>query len=355
MYCLVVPGRPRTYGKIAAAVIIALFGLARLYLAVDHPDDVLFGVALGVAVPVAAFRYFTPNEWFPVVYRRGGTAHVDVGGRRGDAIRLATRDQLGLTVLDIKPVGLESSAGSTPLRLRVEGGSEEYLFAKLYTKGHVRADRGYKLWRTVRYGSLEDENPFETVRRLTEYEDYTLRLLRDVGIRTATPYGMVEITPEREYMIVTEFFSGAVELGDADIDDEVIDQGLLLVRKLWDAGIAHRDIKPGNLMVRQGELLLIDVMFVQVRPSPWRQAVDLGNMMLVLAVRTDPERVYRRALTLLHPGRAGRGVRRHPGGGEPDPAARVHEEGPARPAGHVPCPRTRRGSRSRCSAGASGG
>src|SRR5207253_8055853 len=45
------------------------------------------------------------------------------------------------------------------------------------------------------------------------------------------------------------------------------------------------------------ELLLIDVAFAQVRPSPWRQAVDMGNMMLVLAVRTDPERVYRRALT----------------------------------------------------------
>ena len=106
----------------------------------------------------------------------------------------------------------------------------------------------------------------------------------------------MEITPEREYMLVTEFFAGAVEIGDADVDDTVIDQGLVLVRTLWDAGIAHRDIKPGNLMVRSGELLLIDVAFVQVRPSPWRQAVDLGNMMLVLAVRTDPERVYRRAL-----------------------------------------------------------
>ena len=81
----------------------------------------------------------------------------------------------------------------------------------------------------------------------------------------------------------------------------MIDQGLLLIRKLWDAGIAHRDIKPGNLMVRDGELLLIDVAFVQVRPSPWRQAVDLGNMMLVLAVRTDPERVYRRALRYFTP------------------------------------------------------
>ena len=94
-----------------------------------------------------------------------------------------------------------------------------------------------------------------------------------------------------------------MEIGDADVDDAVIDQGLQLIRTLWDAGIAHRDIKPGNLMVRAGQLLLIDVAFAQVRPSPWRQAVDLGNMMLVLAVRADPARVYQQALNSFHRGR----------------------------------------------------
>jgi membrane-associated phospholipid phosphatase/tRNA A-37 threonylcarbamoyl transferase component Bud32 len=296
VYCLAVPGRPRTWTRAAVAAVVALFGLARLYLGIDHPGDVLLAVTFAVAIAVTAFRFFTPNELFPVAYRRGRTAHVDVTGRRGQAIRQAVHDQLGLTVLEIKPVGLESSAGSTPLRLRVQGSPDEFLFAKLYTKGHVRADRWYKLWRTILYGSLEDEHPFQSVRRLVEYEDYALRLLQDAGVRTARPYGIVEITPEREYMLVTEFFAGAAEIGQAQVDDEVIDQGLQLIRTLWDAGIAHRDIKPGNLMVRSGKLLLIDVAFVQVRPSPWRQAVDLGNMMLVLAVRTDPQRVYRRAL-----------------------------------------------------------
>ena len=295
-YCLVVPGRPRSYAKAVIAVIVTVLCLACLYLAVDHVDDLLLGVALGVAIPVTAFRFFTPNDLFPVAYRRGNTAHVDVTGRRGEAIRQGTRDQLGVTVTEIAPVGLESSAGSTPLRLRVEDSPQEYLFGKLYTKGHVRADRWYKLWRAILYGSMEDEHPFQTVRRLAEYEDYVLRLLQDVGIAVARPYGIVEITPEREYLLVTEYFDGAVEIGDAHIDDAVVDQGLQLVRTLWDAGIAHRDIKPGNLMVRAGQLLLIDVAFAQVRPSPWRQAVDLGNMMLVLAVRTDPARVYRRAL-----------------------------------------------------------
>ena len=301
VYCLVVPGRPRSAAKAGVAVVVTVFCLSRLYLAVDHPDDVLSGAVLGVAVPVAAFRFFTPNEVFGVAYRRGRTAHVDVTGRRGAAIRQAVHDQLGLTVREIVPVGLASSAGSTPLRLRVEGDPDEDLFGKLYTLGHVRADRWYKLWRTILYGALEDEHPFHSVRQLAQYEDYVLRLLRDAGVRSATPYGIVEITPEREYLLVTEFFAGAVELGDADVDDAVIDQGLLLIRKLWDAGLAHRDIKPGNLMVRDGELLLIDAGFAQVRPSPWRQAVDLGNMMLVLAVRSDAGRVYRHGLGYFTP------------------------------------------------------
>jgi serine/threonine protein kinase len=102
-------------------------------------------------------------------------------------------------------------------------------------------------------------------------------------------------------MLVTEFFDGAVEIGEAEIDDQIIDEGIALVRRLWNNGLAHRDIKPANLMVKDGHLRVVDVAFAQVRPSPWREAVDLANMMLVLGVRTDAERVYRRTLAYFTP------------------------------------------------------
>ena len=298
-YALIVAGRPRSIAKWAIGVTLVALGLARAYLGVDHPSDAGAGAIFGVAVAVATFRWFTPNDVFPVTYRRGKAAHLDVSGRRGQAIVSAIRDQLGLTVLDVKPVGLEASGGSTPLRIKVardRSGPERYVFAKLYARSHVRADRWYKLGRTILYGALEDETPFQNVRRFVEYEDYTLRILFELGAPTPKPYGIVEITPEREYMIVMEFFEGAEEIGKAEIDDDVITQGIALIRMLWDVGLAHRDIKPANLMVRGSELKLIDVFFVQVRPSPWRQAVDLANMMLVLALRSDAERVYQHAL-----------------------------------------------------------
>ena len=300
-YALVVPGRPRGWAKLVITVVLVAVIFARLYLGVDHPTDVVWAAVLGVAVPLGAFRWFTPNEAFPVTYRRGKTAHLDVTGARGEAIRQAVQEQLGLTVLEIKPIGLEASGGSTPLRLRIAGDPDSYIFAKLYAKNHVRADRWYKLGRKILYGSLEDETSFQNVRRFVQYEDYTLRLMQDAKLPVPAPYGIVEITPEREYLIAMEFFDGAVEISDAEVDDEIIDEGLLLIRKMWNAGLAHRDIKPGNLMVRDGKVLLVDAFFVQVRPSPWRQAVDLGNMMLVLAVGSTPERVYQRALQYFTP------------------------------------------------------
>ena len=160
----------------------------------------------------------------------------------------------------------------------------------------MRADRWYRIGRTILYGQLEDETPFGSVRRLIGYEDYALRLLDDDGVRVAKSYGIVELTPNREYLLPTEFFEGSETLGHAEVNDVIIDQSMALIRKLWDEGLAHRDVKPANLLVVDGRLQLIDVSGLEVRPSPWRQAVDLANMMLVMGLRTDAQRVYEIAL-----------------------------------------------------------
>jgi hypothetical protein len=299
-FVLVPRGRGRNRLRAGFTAGLALLVLADLYLAADHLSGMVYALILAPCVADVTFRWLVPEEGFPVSYRkRGSAAHLDLGGERGAAIVHAMADQLGLTVTEVKEFGLEGSGGSSPLRMTLQDGSR--VFGKIYSTSHERADRWYRFGRTILYGQLEDETPIGSVRRLATYEDYALRLLADHRVRVAHTYGVVELTPNQEYMLVTEFFENARNLGDSQIDDQVIDEGLAMVRTFWDIGVAHRDIKPANLLVKDGHLQLVDVSGLEVRPSPWRQAVDLSNMLLTLAVRSDPERVYARAIKVFTP------------------------------------------------------
>ena len=339
-YALVPAGRSRYLAKCGAAALLGLLWIARTYLGADNLGDLLFGTLLGITIPIVFFRWFAPNDVFPVTYGRGKTAHLDVGGRRGEAIRAAVQGQLGMAITALKPVGLAGSGGSTPLRLTLAPTASEpkrYTFAKLYARNHVRADRWYKLGRTILYGALEDETPFQTVRRFVEYEDYALRLMQDFGLPTPEPYGIVEITPEREYIIVMEFFAGAVEIGEAEVDDDVIDQGLNLIRR-------HVGCRAGapRHQARQphgaGRTAPADRRLLRAGPAVSVAAGgrpgehDAGAR----ACARTRERVYDARPALVHRRRDRRGLRGHPRRREPHPAPLDDEGGRPRPVGRVP-------------------
>jgi hypothetical protein len=326
-FVLLPRGGTRNRLRAGAVAVLALVVLAELYLAGDHLSAMLYAAVLAPSVAAVTFRSLVPEEGFPISYRkRGSAAHLDLGGERGKAIVAAMADRLGLTVTEVKEFGLEGSGGSSPLRMTLPDGSR--VFGKIYSTAHERADRWYRFGRTILYGQLEDETAVGSVRRLAAYEDYALRLLADHGVRVARTYGLVELTPNQEYMLVTEFFENARNLGDSQVDEVVIDEGLAMVRTFWDVGVAHRDIKPANLLVQNGHLQLVDVSALEVRPSPWRQAVDLSNMLLALVLPARYQGVHAR--------RDRRGPRVGGRPHHPDRAAGQAEGGRAPPARPVP-------------------
>ena len=289
------PGPARRAGWVLAGGAVAAAGAARVVLGWDTACAVLASAGLGCSAAALAFHLLAPESRFPVVYRREVQAHLRLDGSRKARVVAAVRDELGIVLADLQPYRLDGSAGSTPCRLLVAGDTPTALFGKLYATTHLRSDRWYKLARVLRYGRLEDEAPFSSVRRLVEHEDYMLRLLRDGGVRVPDSLGVVEVLPGREYLLVTELVDGAVEILQSGVPDGIVDDALRQIRMLWQAGAAHRDIKPSNVLAQGGRVVLIDVSFGELRPSRWRQAVDLANMMLTLSLVAGPARVLARA------------------------------------------------------------
>ncbi|MGY1679939.1 RIO1 family regulatory kinase/ATPase domain-containing protein [Geodermatophilus sp. SYSU D01176] len=301
LFVLTPSGPARRWGWLVVAGLVGGLATVRVALLLDTPADALLSAVVGCAAAALAFRFFAPEHAFPVTYRRQVRAHLRLHPARTQRILAAVRDQLWLQIDEIRPYRLNGSAGSTPCRLRLADGPPEYLFGKLYSSTHLRSDRWYKWARVLRYGRLEDEAPFSSVRRLVEHEDYMLRLLRDGGVQVPEPVGVVEVVPGREYLLVTELVPDAVEVLDSGVDDAVVDDALRQVRRLWAVGAAHRDIKPSNVLARGDRVYLVDVSFGELRPSWWRQAVDLANMALTLALVAGPRRVVERAQAFFTP------------------------------------------------------
>ncbi len=297
-YAVVPRGRQRRITLLAIGALATAVGLSRFYLGVERLTDGLTGAVIGVTIPLVAFRVWTPDAVFPVSYGRRKAAHLELTGHRRAAVFRALREQLGIEADDMELFGLEGSGGSTPIRVSLVGGGG-YVFAKLYAQNHLRSDRWYKWGRRILYGALEDEAAFRSVRRLAEHEDYVMRLMASAGVPGPASLGIAEITPGREYLLVTEFVEGAVEISEAQVGSDIIDDSLRAVRSMWDASLSHRDIKPANVLVRGSEVFLIDYAFGEVQPTPWRQAVDLANVMLTLSVRSSPQLVHDAALELF--------------------------------------------------------
>ena len=293
LYTLLPRGPVRNRGKLVAAALVTALVSARLYLALEYPTDLAAALVLGAAVPVVLFRYATPHSAFPITYAGGKPR-----GLTADVIRrieLQLLRQKGFRVerlLALRPPG---SAGSTPLRLDVSSHDDGILalFGKLYTQDHLRADRWYKLGRAVLYGRLEDEAPFADIRHLVEHEDYMLRVAAEAGLAVPRTFGVVEVVPGREYLLLLEWLPDGLQLSSASVDgdDALSSQAISMMAHLRRMGIAHRDIKPANLVVSDGRLYLVDLSFAELHGSQWRRDADLGAMLMSLALFASPSDV----------------------------------------------------------------
>ncbi|MBA3267005.1 MAG: flippase-like domain-containing protein [Acidimicrobiia bacterium] len=271
-----------------ALVILAMLSTA--FLGRAFPIDLLAGFVIGWAA--------------------GSAACLAIGspGRRLRPDQITERlAEYGFPVNEARPVSADARASVPYLLTRADG---EVFFMKAVTNENRDADLLFKLYRSVAYRGLEDEEPFLHPKAAVEHEAFVALLAAQAGVRTPRPGLAAAITPRTAVLVQDRVDARGLDAMSADeISAGTIDDIWGQVAKLREARIAHRDLRLGNMMVdAEGRGWMIDWGFAENAASGRRLSQDVAELLASLASVVGVERALAPAVARLGPEAVGEAV-----------------------------------------------
>lgn len=187
--------------------------------------------------------------------------------------------------------------GSKPWIVELETGSR--LFVKTHSAEERIADLLFRLWRVVRLRTPGDTRPHSSLLRAVEHEAFVSMRAASAGARTPRLITMGSM-PSSGVFAAYELIEGETfqNLGEKVTDAE-LREAWSLVRILHRAGLAHRDLRAANLIVRDSEVWLIDFGFAETSTDPQLVRLDLVELLASTAAIVGQERAVDAAIAVL--------------------------------------------------------
>lgn len=264
-------------------LVVALVGVARVYVGVHFPADVVGGAALGWVI--------------------GATLHLVVGAPvRVIGVGTVTA---GLEAARFAPVAIRPAAvdarGSTPFVAQLADGRR--MFVKAVDREHRNADLLFKLWRYTIFRHVEDEMPFLSAKQQVEHEAFALVVAERGGVRVPRFEGTVQ-SGSSPALLVMEAVDGR-SLGECDeavLTAEVLREIWEELARLHSIRVAHRDLRLANVLLDDdGHPWIIDFGFAELSASDHRMTQDVAELLASTSLVVGPERAVESAVAVLGP------------------------------------------------------
>ncbi|WP_405095748.1 lysylphosphatidylglycerol synthase domain-containing protein [Micromonospora sp. NBC_01412] len=248
--------------------VIVLVALARVHVGAHLPADAVGGFLAG---------------WLAVCLTR--LIVGEVGPEQSTSRLRRVLAQRGIDAVRLEPI-TGDARGSRPWRADTADGRR--MFVKV-TGGEQRdADWAYKLYRRLRYRHVADEPPYATAKQKNEHETYMVLLAQRAGARV--PAVVTTATTGRGDALLVQEFTDAPSL-DATLGPLPLDAAADACRQvalLHGAGIAHRDLRAANILIRGRTAYLVDFGFGADDASADQQSRDVVELLVTLAGRITP-------------------------------------------------------------------
>jgi undecaprenyl-diphosphatase len=263
----------------ATDVAVALLAFVMALAGSAGVPVLLLGVALGATVGCALLVAFGAPNRLP--------APADIAA----ALRGAR--------FGVETLALERADGGRA-QLYVADSSDKAAFLKVYARDSRDADVLYRSYRALMLRGPNDDWPSLALKQDVEHEALLLMLSRQAGV-AAPGVELLTSLPDGSMILGLELVDGRRldSLTADEIDDRLLDAVWREVRTMHAAGLAHRALRAGNVLVDEGRPVLIDFGFGHESASTRTQAIDRAELLASLAVLVGPERAAGSAARVL--------------------------------------------------------
>src|SRR5262245_8408244 len=268
----------------ARALALLLIGLASvgvLALDVALPSEVLAGLALGLGAGALVRLVFgSPLGVVPLERVRAALASLGVDIRD---LRFADRQRVGAA----EYFGREADGS---LKVRVLGRDAQ------------DAQWAARRWRLLAYRDPPRSAPIGRLEQV-EHEALMTMMAAQAGVRVPRVVS-VGVGPENDAVLVTRQPDvEPLELASPDhVSDELLGALWLEVARLHAAGISHGRLNASNVIVVDGEPMLVDLSAGALGAPQSALDIDVAELLVACSVLVGPERAL---ATALAAGRAG--------------------------------------------------
>ncbi len=271
------PYLTRVPRRVAWALVV-LVAIARVFVGAHLPLDAIAGGAVG--------------------WMAGALVHLAFGSPGGRPTLAAVSDALaraGLPIADLAPVGL-GRRGSTMFAGHAADRSE--VFCRAVGRDERDVETVDKIWRSLALRDQRDQ-PFFTSLQSVEHEAYLGLLAARAGVRT--PVSRITAGFEGGAVLAQDRAAGTrlATLDPSSVDDRVLDDVWRNVAAVRAAQLAHGALRAENVFVDGDTTCLVDWGDGRTAADELRQAEDVAELLVSLAVRFGADRAVASATRVL--------------------------------------------------------
>ncbi len=168
---------------------------------------------------------------------------------------------------------------------------DEY-FVKVVTPQNTYTHSVFTLARNIGArvaGSMPFFESFDSPLEMAEHELKAAERMRKAGVNAPEPLDVVPV--DGSALLVFEYLDGFHTLGDVDVDEEILEEVFVNLRRLHENGLAHGDFSLENVLVVDDHVYFIDATNLSNGSRDDAVSYDLACAIGALSTQLPPSEV----------------------------------------------------------------